>query len=116
MGRYMKLDYSKHYVNKKKTKHYYVGKIFSNEEWKSFKSGERVQETIISINSPYRSIPKTCERWYNQPGDKLHVVHCCPNPPFYRSDVNGIFFCKSCARIVAKINPPLSSFSRIKEK
>jgi len=82
-----------HYQNKQKTKHYYVNKVFSNNEWKDYIHGKIVQGTSISLSSQYRKCPDTCDRWHKIDGKNIH----CTNKPFYRSALN-MYFCKSCAR------------------
>ena len=99
----MKLDYSKHYINKSKTKHYYMGHIFDNFEWNEFIHGVRVQDILIGHSSKYRAKSELCERWYNQDGGKTSICHPCKNKSFYRSNTGG-YFCKSCAREVNRLN------------
>jgi hypothetical protein len=108
----MKLDYNKHYINKTKTKHYYMGHIFDNFEWKEFIHGIRVQNLLIGNSSKYRVKSKICERWYNQDIGSSTIVRRCTNKSFYRSNTGG-YFCKSCARAVAKINDQVT-FDKIK--
>jgi hypothetical protein len=107
----MKLDYNKHYINKSKTKHYYMGHIFDNFEWSEVIHGIRVQNFIIGQSSKYRIIPNTCERWYNQDNNSTNIAKPCKNKPYYRSS-SGPYFCKSCAREVNKINPTVT-FNKI---
>lgn len=107
----MKLDFNKHYINKTKTKHYYMSHIFTNNEWKSFIHGVQVQGIKINQSSKYRIKSKYCERWYNQDNGKTTIAKPCPNLSFYRSSTGG-YFCKSCARAISKINVSVD-FTRI---
>jgi hypothetical protein len=104
----MKLDYNKHYINKSKTKHYYMNHIFDNFEWSEFIRGIRVQNLSIGINDKHRLIPETCERWHSI----NNIASPCKNEIFYRSS-NGVYLCKKCAKEVNKINDTII-FSRIK--
>jgi hypothetical protein len=97
------LDFNKHYINKSKTKHYYMGHIFDDFEWRQLIHGTTIQDFTISQSSKYRVKPDICERWYNQDGGKTNICKPCKNKPFYRSST-GPYFCKSCAREVNKIN------------
>ena len=109
----MHLNPNKHYVNKSKTKHYYLNHIFDNFEWKEFISEIKVQNISICINDKHRKIPITCERWYNQDNYTTTIARPCKNKVFYRSDKGG-YFCKQCAHDIAKKDSD-ASFNRIKE-
>lgn len=99
----MKLDYSKHYINKYHTKHYYMNHTFDNFEWKQFIHGTKIQGIRIGHSSKYRAKSKICERWYNQDNHATSICKPCKNEIFYRSSTGG-YFCKSCAREIAKVN------------
>jgi hypothetical protein len=99
----MKLDYSKHYINKLKTKHYYLGYTFDNFEWRQFTHGVQIQGLNIGHSSKYRVKSKYCERYYNQDNGSTSIARPCKNLSFYRSSTGG-YFCKSCARAISKMN------------
>lgn len=104
------MEFNKHYINKSHTKHYYLGHIFDNFEWKEFISGITIQGIHISAIDKNRKIPNLCERWYNQDGNK-NIVRPCKNKAFYKSET-GLYFCKYCAHEINKTNPSLE-FSKI---
>lgn len=108
-----KLNFNKHYINKSHTKHYYLGHIFNNFEWKEYINGITVQGIHISITNPYRVKSKICERWYNQDNNKTNIVKRCENKVFYKTNSN-IFICKQCARAINKINPNIE-FTKIND-
>ena len=107
----MKLNCNKHYVNKSHTKHFYNNKVFTNKEWLKYISGDFVQGIQINVTNKYRKIPEYCDRWYNQDNNSTTIAKSCPNKPFYKSNTN-LYFCKSCARAVDKINNRVE-FTRI---
>jgi ribosomal protein L37AE/L43A len=108
----MKLDPEKHFINKSKTKHYYLNHTFTNDEWKDYINDKTVQNDLrIGVSSKYRKTPKQCDRWYNQDNNSKNIVKHCPNKPFYRSS-NGIYLCKYCSKEVNRLNPD-STFTKI---
>jgi hypothetical protein len=111
----MKLDFNKHYVNKTRTKHYYLGHTFTNKEWALFIDNKKVHDAYIPGCSKYRLPPECCERYYNQDNNSTSIARPCPNKPFYRCDQHGRFFCKYCARQIDKVNDKLT-FSKILPK
>jgi hypothetical protein len=99
----VKLNFNKHYINKSHTKHYYIGHIFDNFEWKQFINGVKIQNIQISQSSKYRIKSEQCERWYNIKNNGKSIVNRCPNKSFYKSNTGG-YFCKQCAKEINKIN------------
>jgi hypothetical protein len=108
----MKLEFNKYYINKSKTKHYYLGHIFDDFEWRQFIRGTIIQGIAIPQSSKYRIVPELCERWYNQDGGSTNICKPCNNKAFYRSS-SGPYFCKPCAREVNKINST-ATFTKLK--
>ena len=89
--------------------------IFTNDEWEKFINGERIRDRAIGVNSRYKKAPEFCERWYNQNGGKTTIVNRCKNKPFYRTEQNGVFVCKECARAIDKIPKNIFTFVKIKD-
>lgn len=110
----MKLIFEKHYYNKTKKCHYYKGNTFTDMEWELYINTQYVNGKTISLNDKHRKMPEVCERWYNQDGGASKIVKRCTGEIVYKADQNGLYFCKSCAREVNRINDKIT-FSKVKK-